>query len=165
MAGDWIKMKSDLRDDIKTISIANAVNKSRDETLAILYRLACWFRVHGKYGRIPEKFDVIDMLFNSPGLSAALKKHGWLKQDGGNLMLSGFCDVSTIRKSLGSKIRKRILSVESCWICGSGGKLVIDHKTPVCRGGTEEEDNLHAICEDCNRRKGRKTLEEFLNDR
>lgn len=38
----------------------------------------------------------------------------------------------------------------------------IDHKTPVKRGGTNAEDNLHLTCPRCNLRKGTMTHDEFL---
>ena len=50
-----------------------------------------------------------------------------------------------------------------CWFCArvlSGGWLV-DHLTPVCKGGTNAHSNLVASCEPCNTDKGARTLEEF----
>lgn len=38
----------------------------------------------------------------------------------------------------------------------------IDHKTPVSRGGTNEESNLVGACEHCNKNKDCLTEEEFL---
>lgn len=42
-----------------------------------------------------------------------------------------------------------------------GGKLTIDHKIPVSRGGGSERDNLCTACHSCNCSKGAKTPEEF----
>ena len=37
----------------------------------------------------------------------------------------------------------------------------LEHRTPVCRGGRTERDNLCMSCAPCNRRKRNKTAEEF----
>lgn len=37
----------------------------------------------------------------------------------------------------------------------------IDHKTPLSRGGTNDEDNLQLVCATCNMKKGRKTDAEY----
>ena len=41
--------------------------------------------------------------------------------------------------------------------------IEIDHKTPLSKGGTEDESNKHLLCRHCNgpKRKGIKTWEEF----
>jgi hypothetical protein len=40
-----------------------------------------------------------------------------------------------------------------CLLCGSDGPLEVDHKTPLSRGGSNEETNLQTLCRECNRRK------------
>ena len=52
----------------------------------------------------------------------------------------------------------------TCYLCSK--KIVIgdenlEHKTPISRGGTNSYENLAISCVSCNKRKGRKTLEEF----
>lgn len=53
---------------------------------------------------------------------------------------------------------------DCCAYCGSplsgGGEL--DHKTPISRGGRHVVENLQWLCRPCNRRKGKKTHEEFV---
>lgn len=41
-------------------------------------------------------------------------------------------------------------------------RLVVEHKTPVSRGGTNANDNLVAACARCNARKHKKTESEFF---
>lgn len=45
-----------------------------------------------------------------------------------------------------------------CQICGAtaegGGRLEVDHKVPVAKGGGNEIENLWALCFECNRGKG-----------
>jgi hypothetical protein len=51
----------------------------------------------------------------------------------------------------------------TCQYCGCrGGKLTIDHKIPVSRGGTDDRSNLCVACLSCNCSKGAKTVKEFL---
>jgi len=46
----------------------------------------------------------------------------------------------------------------SCCLCGNGteGKLEVDHRVPVSKGGSDDMDNLQTLCFDCNRGKGDK---------
>lgn len=42
----------------------------------------------------------------------------------------------------------------ACRVCGySGPDLEIDHIFPVCKGGTNDLDNLQILCQHCNRVK------------
>jgi len=41
-------------------------------------------------------------------------------------------------------------------------RLTRDHKVPLARGGTDDDDNIVAACFDCNRRKGTKSYEQFM---
>lgn len=62
-------------------------------------------------------------------------------------------------------IRERIFARDdyTCTYCGERGKkLQCDHIKPASRGGTHEDDNLTTACEPCNRSKGAKLLEEWI---
>ena len=51
-----------------------------------------------------------------------------------------------------------------CTYCGHhqpASRFEIDHMVPVFRGGSNDKDNLQAICRQCNLRKGIQTDEEF----
>jgi 5-methylcytosine-specific restriction endonuclease McrA len=37
----------------------------------------------------------------------------------------------------------------------------LDHIMPLCRGGSNDSENLQLLCEPCNRSKGRKTMSEW----
>jgi HNH endonuclease len=51
----------------------------------------------------------------------------------------------------------------TCRYCGvRGGNLECDHITPVSLSGSSELSNLVTACYSCNRSKGNKTLEEWL---
>ncbi|MFV0378581.1 MAG: HNH endonuclease [Mangrovibacterium sp.] len=50
----------------------------------------------------------------------------------------------------------------TCQYCGKtkndGAKLVIDHKIPISKGGTDSIDNLVTACNECNLGKSNKTV-------
>lgn len=49
-----------------------------------------------------------------------------------------------------------------CAYCGiHPDRLEADHRTPLCRGGSNTIENILPACMRCNRRKHRKTEEEF----
>jgi 5-methylcytosine-specific restriction endonuclease McrA len=52
----------------------------------------------------------------------------------------------------------------TCYICLEPvefGKDCLEHNIPLCRGGTNEFDNLGIAHESCNLRKGKMTLSEY----
>lgn len=60
--------------------------------------------------------------------------------------------------------RRRIMLRDGyvCQVClAARGPWEIDHKVPVCRGGTHADENLWLLCRGCNQVKGDRTVEEF----
>ena len=45
--------------------------------------------------------------------------------------------------------------------CGSNVQIEIDHRVPLIRGGSNTIENILPACRSCNRRKNRRTEEEF----
>lgn len=162
MAGDWIKMRTGLESNPKLHAIARAINENANVALFLLYKLASWFRTHGKHGKMDCQPSVLDFAFNAPGLSEALIKQDWLRVNGGILTLHGFCDTSAIRKGLGRKIRAEVLAAGKCAACSSTDDLVIDHIIPIALGGSCDRSNLQALCADCNISKGKKHPGEWM---
>ncbi len=76
------------------------------------------------------------------------------------------------RKNYGKKAgraRRRLIFPVICYYCQ---KSIIslddhsfDHKTPICRGGSNEWSNIESTCKDCNLKKGDLTEEEFRGDK
>jgi 5-methylcytosine-specific restriction endonuclease McrA len=48
-----------------------------------------------------------------------------------------------------------------CAYCGSAERIEADHRIPLHRGGSNAIDNILPACRHCNRRKHRRTEEEF----
>lgn len=68
------------------------------------------------------------------------------------------------RKPIGKTLRFKILSKYqfTCVYCGNvppNVLLEIDHIVPVCKGGTNSEDNLVCSCFECNRGKSGNSIE------
>ena len=62
------------------------------------------------------------------------------------------------RHYISSKKRKRIIIRDKniCQLCGekfSDSELQIDHKIPLIKGGSKKDNNLQALCVDCNVKK------------
>lgn len=68
------------------------------------------------------------------------------------------------RPSLPAWLRMFILERDGyvCAYCSTDkGPFDIDHIMPVCKGGTDDPENLTCACASCNRSKGGRTLEEW----
>lgn len=165
MAGDWIRLKPDMEMNPVYWKIAEATSLTRHELLFTLYKICCWFQKHGKYGKAKCTPDVINLLVERNGVAEAMISAGWMESHFGVLVLKKFCDTSAARKSLGAAVRREVMKDGFCKACGETAGLVVDHKIPISRGGSCDLDNLQSLCRNCNTKKGKLTMEEFLNDR
>ena len=71
-----------------------------------------------------------------------------------------------MRRALGkidADYLKKLLEGKICYYCGCEikGKKTIDHKIPVAKGGTNDNENLVLSCVHCNTQKNNKTEEEY----
>ena len=92
-----------------------------------------------------------------------LRQAGWnitVRGDGYNRLNSAERDEARGRRTgVSQKTRYLVLQKSQfrCRACGRGAddgvKLVIDHVIPVDWGGTNEIENLQALCEECNQGK------------
>lgn len=80
MAGDWIKMRTDLRTHPKVVRISSALNADTLRTVGGLWSAWCLFDTHSEDGRLvgytPE---VVDSLIGWPGFAGAMMTVGWLE--------------------------------------------------------------------------------------
>jgi hypothetical protein len=72
-------------------------------------------------------------------------------------ILKGERDQSLLERGVNIRVRAAVLNRAHgrCQMCGRtiaehGIVLVVDHKIPVDWGGSNEDENLWALCEDCN---------------
>jgi hypothetical protein len=151
--------------DFRVMQIGKSCGMEADAVCFCLYKLACWFRVHGDYGVMNVSQDLIDYFLKADGFADAMERVGFLKTSDDCVMLKAFCDVSSIRKSIGKRLRADVLAIGKCVVCDDSERLVVDHIKPVFLGGATERENLQCLCFRCNLAKGKRTMEEFLNDR
>ena len=71
---------------------------------------------------------------------------------------------STKAHSFTDKIKKEILKRcgRKCELCGSKGKIEIDHFIPKEKGGQSTMENANALCAGCNDRKCSKEPKKFM---
>lgn len=75
--------------------------------------------------------------------------------------LVGKLEVQLNTDSISNRVRSWVLRDKRCVQCGrtpaeDGIKLHVDHKIPQAWGGTNDPENLQALCSDCN--EGKKNL-------
>lgn len=165
MRDRWVVLRVGFDSSIAFHRFTKALGCERDEGVAILYRLAGWFEIHGDYGKVETPPSTVDMVMQRRGVADALLGVGWMVDHDGVLTLREFCSVSAKRKSLGVKVRRDVLRSGRCAACGSKNDLVVDHIRPIVRGGSCDRSNLQALCRPCNSAKGRKTMDEFMSAR
>lgn len=74
-----------------------------------------------------------------------------------------------IRKHISGKVRQNVFMRDNytCQICGrtidDGISLHLDHIIPVSKGGSNKENNLQTLCNQCNREKHNRT--DLLHDK
>lgn len=71
------------------------------------------------------------------------------------------------RIGIGKSQRFRIFARDgfTCRYCGRQSDVVplaVDHVIPVCKGGTNDDENLITSCEPCNAGKGSKLIEQTV---
>lgn len=162
MAGEWIKLSPKIEMRREFSMLCKALNITEEMCLFKLYRVACWFHAHANYGQMSRSsMSMIDKVVEADGFADELHEAGWLRLHKSTITLFGFCEASTVRKSLGVKVRRQVLSAGVCAACGSAEDLVVDHIVPIVRGGSSDISNLQALCAPCNRSKGRKLPTEW----
>ncbi|UPG86831.1 hypothetical protein L2Y94_05610 [Luteibacter aegosomatis] len=91
MAGDWIKMRSDLFTHPKVVRMASALKADRLRVVGGLMSVWCLFDAHSADGKIEGyDFGTVDELLNWSGFAAAMSAVNWLAQGDESLVLPDF---------------------------------------------------------------------------
>lgn len=150
MAGDWIKMRTDLWDDPRVVRMAASLATSRTNIIGGLYRIWSLADAYTEDGHL-QGYDaeILDSALDLPGFSAALVKVGWLAISDDNLTIPRFEEhngTSAKRRAMERNRKQRVRSVSAC---------DADKKRPRGRGrgredveedGREPLDVSGAIC-------------------
>lgn len=93
MAGDWIKMRTDLLTSPKVVRMASALKADRFRIAGGLLSVWSLFDSHSLDGLLSGySLETLDDLAAWPGFSAAMESVGWLEQNDQGLELPRFTD-------------------------------------------------------------------------
>ncbi|MFN3656464.1 MAG: HNH endonuclease [Pseudolabrys sp.] len=69
--------------------------------------------------------------------------------------------IDDIHQASKQNFRTGLWEIIWCFYCGGKPGWQREHKTPLSRGGLDNDSNIVRSCRGCNQRKGRLTLEEY----
>lgn len=79
MAGDWIKMRCDLPDDLEVIGMAAKLGLAEDEVVGKLFRTWVWIQSVSRDGHAPSVTAAwLDRRMSCDGWATAMESAGWL---------------------------------------------------------------------------------------
>ena len=110
MAGDWIKMRANLRHDPAVIGIAHNLDSTENEVVGLLHSFWSWVDQHSRDGAIPGvTLAWIDRFTESDGFAQALMDVGWLNGSDGDLTVPNFerHNGSSAKKRAQATVRKQ----------------------------------------------------------
>lgn len=91
MAGDWIKMRTDLFTHPKVVRISSALKADRFRTVGGLMSVWCLFDAHSIDGQLEGySLATVDDLIGWQGFASAMQAVGWLGDCPGGLVLPEF---------------------------------------------------------------------------
>lgn len=88
---DWIKMRTDLREDPAVYKLAAALRLDRDSVVGKLHAFWSWWDANSRDGRVDGAVTVMsDELARCDGFGAAMLAVGWLAEDAKGLTMPHF---------------------------------------------------------------------------
>ena len=139
MAGDWIKMRTDLASSPKVVRIASALKADRFRTVGGLHSAWSLFDTHSADGLLAGYTpQILDDLIGWPGFAEAMISVEWLTFDGESLALPRFDDHN------GKSAKRRAQDKDRKDVSRSSGKVsaaYADKKRTREEKRREEEKN------------------------
>ena len=132
MAGDWIKMRTNLDTDPAVVRISSGLKTDRFSVVGRLHRIWSWANEHLTDGQdVPVDSAFLDSLVEAPGFADQLRSVGWLSGRDGSLSFPSFL------KHNGSSAKQRALDSHRKKSMRDGsGKCPDDNRT---KSGPETE--------------------------
>ena len=91
MAGDWIKMRTNLAEDPAVVRLASGLNLDRFSIVGRLHKIWSWANEHSIDGLdVPVDAQFLDSLVATPGFADQLRRAGWLSGRDGGLTFPSF---------------------------------------------------------------------------
>ena len=107
MAQQWIKIRTNIHEDPKVISIASGLGLSEDEVVGKLLRFWSWADRHLLSGDAPTvTTSWVDRHVSTAGFAAAMIKAGWLLETDNGIAIPQF------ERHLGKRAKQRALTAK-----------------------------------------------------
>lgn len=91
MAGDWIKMRVDLRDDPAVFKLAEILNIDELHVIGCLFCFWAWVDKHAVDGHVDAATSrLVDKVSMKPGFADAMVSVGWLQIDDSGVTMPNF---------------------------------------------------------------------------
>jgi len=121
MAGDWIKIRHDLRDDPACLTLSDKLSDTRQTIVGLLVDFWTWADRHTPDGSLPNVTEsAIDCIVNRQGFAAAMVLVGWLEKT-----KTGF-EIPNFERHHGNSAKARALESEAKRIRRSAPKNMSD---------------------------------------
>lgn len=78
MAGDWLKVRLDLRNDPAVIGMAEELGMDQDTVVGKLVRLWSWFNSQSRDGHARVTLKFVDRHVEKNGFAESMQNNGWL---------------------------------------------------------------------------------------
>ena len=138
MAGDWIKMRHDLRDDPACLTMSDKTSDTLFGVVGRLHAFWSWADRHTSDGRIKNgSKQHVDALVDKQGFADAMVEVGWLVVDGNNLIVPQFA------RHNGNSSKARSLESEAKRLRRSEQKPMSDNVRQNVRLEERREENTN----------------------
>ena len=118
MAGDWIKMRTNLDTDPAVVRISSGLKTDRYSVVGRLHKIWSWANEHLTDGQdVPIDSEFLDSLVETPGFSEQLRRVGWLSGRDGSLGFPSFDrhnGASAKQRALDASRKKTVRKMSGC---------------------------------------------------
>lgn len=137
MAGDWIKMRVDLRDDPNVFKLADQLNIDELHVVGCLFSFWAWIDKHAVDGRVDGATSrLVDKVSCMAGFCDALVTVGWLQMDESGASIPNF------ERHIGESAKERGLknARQSRWRANKGANVGGEASTPPSTDASTREE-------------------------
>lgn len=141
MAGDWIKMRADLRDDPAVFKLAEILNVDELHVIGCLFCFWTWVDKHAVDGRVDGATSrLVDKVSMTSGFADALVAVGWIQVDESGVTIPNF------QRHNGESAKERGLknARQARWRANNAPVSSVD-ATPSTKASTREEKRREDI--------------------
>ena len=109
MAGEWIKVSTNLPEKPEVFQIARAIGKNVDHTVGLLFRFWCWADLNTVDGYVDGiEADDVDAIVRQEGFCRAMEIAGWVECN----KICGGLTIKNFSRHNGESAKKRLLKNE-----------------------------------------------------